>query len=97
VNELIEKLPWMSLVVVARTVLEDFPEVPASARVMEAPEMGFLPPVTLALTIACGLPGSDDVLDILRELHPLLVNTMADTKLDMTTTDAGCRKPWVRT
>jgi hypothetical protein len=55
--------------------------------------MGFLPPVTLALTIACGLPGSDDVVNIFRELHPLLVNTMADTKLDMTTTDAGCLKP----
>jgi hypothetical protein len=51
--------------------------------------MAFLPPITLALTIACGLPGSDDVANILRDLHPLLVNTMADTKLDMTTIDAG--------
>jgi hypothetical protein len=49
---------------------------------MDAPEMGFLPPITRALRSDCGLPGSDVTVIISRELHPPMASTNADTMLD---------------
>jgi hypothetical protein len=68
------------VIVVARTVLEAFPEAPASTRETVEPEIGFLPPTNEPRSLNCGLPGLGDEAEPVEELKVTLLQPVSTLK-----------------